>query len=162
MIFYIRCVIVRYTVYMLFGIWCTNCRLHQVEDKMNKFHLLLVRESLNNEDVAKLANDNVRDCQKRPANNATCRTSTGSSWIYSDDVGVALGVMFSLNFIGTPMSLVTSSYALCLIASTEYGVLLLLLLLLLLLYLFFLLLLLNLLLLLLLLFWRHFVKTFLQ
>ena len=31
---------------------------------MNKFYLMLVKESLNNEDVAKLAKDNVRDCHE--------------------------------------------------------------------------------------------------
>jgi len=31
---------------------------------MNKFYLLLVKESLNNEDVAKLAKENVKDCHE--------------------------------------------------------------------------------------------------
>ncbi len=31
---------------------------------MNKFYLLLVKESLNNEDVAGLAKDNVKDCHE--------------------------------------------------------------------------------------------------
>jgi hypothetical protein len=38
--------------------------LYQVEDKMNQFYLLLVKESLNNEDVASLAKDNVKDCHE--------------------------------------------------------------------------------------------------
>ena len=31
---------------------------------MDKFYLLLVKESLNNEDVAGLARDNVKDCHE--------------------------------------------------------------------------------------------------
>ena len=38
--------------------------LYQVEDKMNQFYHLLVKEALDNEDVAALAKDNVKDCHE--------------------------------------------------------------------------------------------------
>ena len=41
-----------------------NCRMYKTEEKMNQFYHLLVKESLNNEDVAALSRDNVRDCHE--------------------------------------------------------------------------------------------------
>ena len=39
-------------------------RVYKTEEKMNQFYHLLVKESLNNEDVAALSKDNVRDCHE--------------------------------------------------------------------------------------------------
>ena len=73
-------------------------RLYQVEDKMNKFYLMLVKESLNNEDVAKLAKDNVRDCheieQAFKASNG-CYTSYFYRTLLEILGSIALAVMFS-------------------------------------------------------------------
>ena len=38
--------------------------MYKTEEKMNQFYHLLVKESLDNEDVAALSRDNVRDCHE--------------------------------------------------------------------------------------------------
>ncbi len=65
---------------------------------MNKFYLLLVKESLNNEDVAKLAKDNVRDCHEIEQAFKTsnqCYTSYFYRTLLEILMSVALAVMFS-------------------------------------------------------------------
>ena len=71
--------------------------LYQVEDKMNKFYSLLVKESLNNEDVYNLAKDNVKDCHELEQ---AFKTSNAcySSYLYRTLLEILMSGLLALMF----------------------------------------------------------------